>query len=599
MTPPRWDLTHVFPSLDSTEFQNATEKLKTQLTALEQFLDQHGIRRLAPNSATPADFAAHLAEYIEQLNATLATYSTLSAYVASFITTDAFNALAKRRMSEIQMLGVRLEQLEVRFQGWIGSLVEALPTTLAQNAHLQPHAFYLSEAARQSKYLMSETEEGLASELSLSGALAWQKLQHTVCAQITVPFERNGQVEKMPMAALQNLLREADPDLRRRAYDAELAAWETVREPLAAALNGVKGMQSVLDRRRGRADALHESLDQGRIDRETLEAMMSAIREAFPTFRRYLKGKAQRLGHTGGLPWWDLYAPTNTSHAQYTFAEAEAFIEESFGRFGPRLAQMAQQAFQKQWIDAEARAGKQGGAFCMELPALEESRILCNFDGSLDQLSTLAHELGHAFHNECLRGATMLQRRFPITLAETASIFCETLITDALLARVTNPQEEAAILEAQIANANQVTVDITSRYLFEQEVFTRRASAELSADDLCEIMLRAQDASYGEGLDARYRHPYMWAWKPHYYNLGFSFYNYPYAFGLLFSLGLYAIYQERGAAFVADYENLLASTGQGTAADLAARFGLNLRQPDFWRGSLKIVEKQIDRYLAL
>jgi oligoendopeptidase F len=233
------------------------------------------------------------------------------------------------------------------------------------------------------------------------------------------------------------------------------------------------------------------------------------------------------------------------------------------------------------------------------VPAQNESRILSNYDGSLDEVLTLAHELGHAYHNECLRGKTALQRRTPMTLAETASIFNQTIVADAALARAESPAEELAVLEAFLADAGQVVVDISSRYLFESEVFQRRARAELAAEELCEIMLQAQRDTYGDGLDGNYLNPYIWAWKPHYYSSTLSFYNFPYAFGLLFGLGLYAIYEQRGEAFLADYDALLASTGDARAEDLAARFGIELRSPAFWESSLEIVARRVDRYVAL
>jgi oligoendopeptidase F len=279
--------------------------------------------------------------------------------------------------------------------------------------------------------------------------------------------------------------------------------------------------------------------------------------------------------------------------------EAQSFIAEHFGSFSDRLAAYAQRAFDSRWIDAKPRDGKRGGAFCMRIPAVEESRIFCNYDGSLDQVLTLAHELGHGYHNECQAGLEPLQRRTPMTLAETASIFCQTIVTEAALSQASDADDELAILETALIDSAQVVVDIYSRYLFEREVFERRATAELSADDFCEIMIHAQKQTYGEGLDERFLHPYMWAWKPHYYIPDLAFYNYPYAFGLLFGLGLYAIYTERGTAFLSEYDDLLRNTGTGTAAELAAEFGLDIRQRGFWENSLQVIEKQIERYLGL
>jgi len=322
--------------------------------------------------------------------------------------------------------------------------------------------------------------------------------------------------------------------------------------------------------------------------------------DAFPTFRRYFRAKARRLGKEQ-LAWWDLFAPTGKADRTYGWDEARAFILDNFATFSPELFGLAQRAFDRRWIDAEPREGKRGGAFCMGIEGVKESRILCNFDGSLDQVSTIAHELGHAFHNYCRYAAdkTPLQSKTPMTLAETASIMCETIVMQAVLDQTTDPAEELAILETLLIGDTQVIVDIYSRYLFEQEVFERRSQAELSADDLSDIMARAQKATYGDGLDERYLHPYMWTWKPHYYSTDRSFYNFPYAFGLLFGIGLYAVYRQRGAAFVPDYMALLASTGEGTAADLAGRFGMDICRRQFWADSLAVIGQRIERYCAL
>lgn len=600
-TPPRWDLSNIFPALESDELRSAIAQCAAQLDALERYLADHGIARHAPRADDDATRAA-LDGYLERANPLIALYRTIGGYLQAHVATDSFNHAARRMLSEIEPLGVRLRQIDVRFSGWVGAIADALPRLAAQPGPAQAHAFYLRETAEQSRYLMSEAEESLAAELNLSGANAWSKLQGTITSQLTVDFARDGKAEKLPMPALINLMQhDPDPDVRQRAYYAELAAWETVKEPLAAAMNGVKGAAITLDKRRGRRDPLHAALDHARIDRETLDAMMSAMQDAFPMFRRYLRAKAKRLGHAGGLPWWDLMAPLGRNERRYTWDEARTFILAHFAGFSPRLERLARRAFDACWIDAEQRPGKRAGAFCMGVPLVKESRILCNYDGSLDQVFTIAHELGHAFHNECLyaAGKTALQSITPMTLAETASILCETIITDAALAEAQSADEALAILETDLIGKTQVIVDITSRYLFELEVFQRRAKAELSADELSELMLRFQKETYGDGLDERYLHKFMWTWKPHYYFAGLSFYNFPYAFGLLFGLGLYAIYKQRGPAFAPEYEALLASTGEETPAGLAARFGIDLRDRAFWESSLRVIGERIEHYLSL
>lgn len=595
---PRWDLSNVYPGLESKEFKAAVKDLEEKISNLESFFNQN-VALMGTDSPLPK-LAQALGELVNDFNAIYVLSITLSAYLHSFISTDSHNTTATRLQSELEQIEVRLQNLEVRFSTWVGKLEASLPEMIQVDPVVSAHAFILKETAEQSKYLMSESEEALAAELSLSGASAWNKLQGVVTSQLTVDFDLDGKTQKLPMPAIINLHSHPDADVRRRAYEAELNAWQTVSEPLAACMNGIKGTANTLNKKRGRTDALHASLDQARIDRTTLEAMLGAMHDSFPVFRKYFQAKARRFG-AEKLPWWDIFAPVGKAGRSFTFEEARDFICEHFAKFTPELADFARNAMDNHWIDAEQREGKRGGAFCMGVPLVKESRILSNFDGTLGQVSTLAHELGHAFHNECANqaGKTPMQRSTPMTMAETASIMCETIVKRAALEQSTDPQEQLAILEVSLTGHAQVIVDIYSRYLFEKEVFERRAKAELSAGDLCDIMERAQKATFGDGVDERYLHKYMWTWKPHYYYPGLSFYNFPYSFGLLFGTGLYAIYQQRGAAFVPDYKQLLASTGEGTAAELADRFSINIRTSKFWEDSLAVIAAEVDRYCKL
>jgi pepF/M3 family oligoendopeptidase len=599
-TLPHWDLSNVYPGLDSMQFEAAVADAKTQLDEIDEYQKSHKVekRETGPAQGNVDELARVLSDLVEKMNRVRRLYATLNAYVASYTTTDSFNKEARRVESELELLGVRLRKQEVDFRAWMGGMGAQLPELLAKPGPLLDHEFYLKEVHTQSQYMMSPAEEALAADLTLSGANAWTKFQNTTTSQLSVEFVLDGKKQKLPMPALINVRTHPDGETRRRGYEAEMDAWEKSKEAYAAALNGVKGEVNTIDQRRGRKDALHASIDTARIDRQTLDAMMEAMRDSFPMFRRYFLAKAKRLGKKQ-LPWWDVFAPMGKTDRVYTFEDARDFILEQFATFSDDLHGLAKRAFDNRWIDAEMREGKSGGAFCMEVPGVDESRILANFNGSLEQLGTLAHELGHAYHNECLVGKTWLQAITPMTLAETASIMCETIVTEASLKLAKNKAEELAILENDLLGSSQVVVDITSRFLFEKEVFERRGKAELSADDFCAIMEDAQKQTYGDGLDPKYLHKYMWTWKPHYYFAGFSFYNYPYAFGLLFGTGLYAIYQQRGKDFVKDYRNLLASTGLGDAATLAARFDINIREKKFWEDSLKVIGKRVDRYVSL
>ncbi len=415
-------------------------------------------------------------------------------------------------------------------------------------------------------------------------------------SQVSVPVELGEETRVLPMSAVRNLAFEADRQVRRRGYEAELRGWETVAVPLAAALNSIKGQVNTLSKRRGWETPLDEALFGASIDRQTLDAMMTAAHESFPDFRRYFAAKARALG-VPKMAWYDIFAPVGASERSWEFAESAQFVITQFGTFSQRLGDFAARAFRERWIDAEPRPGKQDGAYCMSLRG-DESRVFANFKPVYGGMSTLAHELGHGYHNLNLAQRTMLQHSTPMTLAETASIFCETIVRHAAL-RAADAQEQLLIVEASLQDSTQVVVDITSRFLFEQRVFEKRRDRELSVDELKELMLQAQRETYGDGLDASLLHPYMWAVKGHYYSAGRSFYNFPYMFGLLFGLGLYAEYQRDPERFAGRYDDLLASTGMDDAATLAQRFEIDIRTPAFWRASLDVVRGDIARFETL
>ncbi len=590
---PHWDMTVVYPSLESPEFEQGFATVVQDIADLAQLFDEQGI------GADGADRSAAAAvttfeQVIERYNVVLDETRTLSAYISSFVATDSRNNLAQAKLSELQQHTMRLSQLTTRFTAWLGA--QDIETLIANSQVARDHAFALRRGKQQAEHLMSPAEEALAAELNLSSGTAWTKLHNTVTSQLTVPLERDGRTEVLPMSVVRNLAYEADRDVRRKAYEAELEGWKGVTVPLAAALNSIKGEVNTLAYRRGWESPLDAALFTNNIDRQTLDAMLTAARETFPDFRRYLHTKARAIG-VGRLAWYDMFAPVGTSTKVWPYDEATTFIVEQFGTYSDRMSEFAARAFRENWIDAEPRPGKRDGAFCTTLRGAE-SRVFTNYKPAFGGVSTLAHELGHAYHNLNLAHRTMVQRSTPMTLAETASIFCETIIRQAALANA-DAQEQIAILEASLQGSCQIVVDITSRFLFEQRVFETRRQRELTVDELNALMLEAQRETYGDGLDQDLLHPYMWAMKPHYYSTGLSFYNYPYMFGLLFGLGLYARYQHDPEAFKASYDELLASTGLADAATLAERFNIDIRTTDFWRASLSLVRADIDRFEQL
>ena len=277
--------------------------------------------------------------------------------------------------------------------------------------------------------------------------------------------------------------------------------------------------------------------------------------------------------------------------------EAHKYLVERFSTFAPDLAEMVDTAFREEWIDFYPRAGKVGGAFCSNQPFLKQSRILTNFSGSFGSVVTLAHELGHAYHGKQIESHRPLNMHYTMPVAETASNFNELIIVNNAIENAQGEQK-IQLIESQIQDLTQIIVDIYSRFLFEDEVIRRRKDTFLFADDLCKIMLDAQKQAFGDGLDHDQLHPYMWCCKSHYYRAGLSYYNFPYAFGGLFSRGLYAKYLEEGEAFLPKYRQLLKATTVDTVEHVAGIAGIDLTQPDFWRQSLATITDQIDTFIA-
>ena len=593
-TLPHWDMTPIYPGMDSKEFADGFSNAVQDIENLAKLFDDYRIMKQPVAPALREDNIQAFETVFEHYNTVLDATETVVVYIMCFVTTNSHDTVAQAKLSELQQSTLILSQLDTRFTAWIGSLdVEAL---IERSAIAREHAFMLRKAKIGAEHLMTPEEENLASELNLSAGTAWEKLHGDVTSQLIVSLELSDQTQELPMSMVRNLASASDREVRRSAYEAELKGWKRVALPLAAAINSIKGEVNVLARRRGWSSPLEASFLDNNIDRATFDAMLSAAYESFPDFRRYLHAKARALGLTR-LAWYDMFAPVSNDEKIWEYEDASAFIIEQFGSFSQRLSNFAARAFSENWIDAEPREGKVDGAYCTPLRK-DESRVFANYKASFDGVSTLAHELGHGYHNLNLAQRTMLQRSEPMTLAETASIFCETIIRNAAMQNA-GRQEQIAILEASLQGACQVVVDITSRFLFEQRVFGQRMQRELSIDELNNLMLETQRETYGDGLDEKALHQFMWAMKPHYYSSRLSFYNYPYMFGLLFGLGLYARYKEDGEKFKSGYDELLSSTGLADAASLAQQFGINIRSVDFWRASLDIVRRDIELFEEL
>lgn len=585
----RWSLKELYPSFESKEFKDDSEKIIKMIEEITLFAKEN----LLDHSNGKEKIERYLQYNIEitKLISKVLGFANLNMAV------DARNEVARENFSRIAMKLTDLTRPEVLFQKFILG-EDHFDAYIEESPLLKAHEFYLQEAKRNASYMLSEGEEILISKLSATGSKAWTNLQNIITSTLLVDINIEGKEVKMPLPAVRNLAYDKDEKVRKNAYEAELLAYAKIEESSAAALNGIKGEVITITGTRGYASPLEETLISSRMDESILEAMFTAIRESLPFFEEYLKRKAKLLGHTNGLPFYDLFAPMGEVKRSFTYEEAIAYVVKNFNTFSERLGSFAQNAYDKNWLDVEPRDGKRGGAFCSNLHAIGESRVMSNFDGSFSNMTTLAHELGHGYHGFNLKDESILNSSYPMPIAETASIFCETIVVNAAL-KEADEKEALTILEQSISDACQVIVDIYSRYLFETELFKVREDHPLSVNELKAMMLKAQKEAYGDGLDQDALHPYMWLNKTHYYSAGRNFYNFPYAFGLLFSKGLYAEYLKRGEEFVAEYDELLAITGKSTVKDIALTMGIDITKPDFFRASLDIVKEDIRKFLAL
>lgn len=577
-----WNLDVIYRGFDDPAFAADMEKLEKLVKDYTAFAGE--LDRQTPLDGLKKGIA--LEEALTVLTAKLGEYASLRQSV------NTRDAEAGSRLGQVMQRISGAAGAQAQWREWVSKIPD-LMVLVAGDETLKDYTFLFERLLRNSTHLLGSLGEQISARLSMSGSSAWSDLQGYLTS--TVPVSYNGGTTNL--SAIRNLAYDPDPAVRKAAYEAELSCYDRIKDSVAFALNSIK-LETISDcQLRGYGSPLDRTLEQSDMKRQTLDAMLGAMEEYMPKFRQYLRAKGKALGHENGLPWYDLFAPMGKSAAQYTAEDAKKILVELFSTFDQELADMVARAFDESWIDFYPRDGKTGGAFCAGVECIGQSRILTNFDGTFGSIVTLAHELGHAFHNQCIRTHRPLNRDYSMPVAETASTFNECVVMAAAIRQAKSHDEELALIESQLQDVTQIICDIYSRYLFESMVLENREQQFMDADTLCGMMLKAQEQSYGDGLDPGFRHPYMWICKSHYY--GATFYNFPYAFGGLFARGLYAQYQREGAAFVPKYKKLLRTTTVATAEDVAQVAGIDLTDKEFWRGALQTVAQQIDLVCGL
>jgi pepF/M3 family oligoendopeptidase len=584
-----WSLKELYSSFQGEDFINDLDLFDKKIEELIKWSNVN-----LENKDNPL---VKLEKYINSIK----DYKKLSGRLGSFaslsFSANSMDEEAKKYLGLIEKKSTKLTSVYVKFSKWLSSL-ENLDEIINSSDLLKEHSFYLKEIIDQSKYILSEEVEVAISKMRLTSSSSWAKYKNLIASNHKVDIEINGKQEVLGINKIKNMYSSKDKELRKTAFYAELKSNDKIAEGVAAALNGIKGEVITLCELKGYESPLHKTLEDSRMDEQTLKVMLKVMKENLGEFQKYFKKKAELLGHNGKLPYYDVMAPVGNKDMHFYYEEAEAFIVKHFGNFSTEFAEMAQQAFENRWIDAEVRDGKRGGAFCSNLHAIKESRILCSFDGSFKNVCTLAHELGHAYHGMILQRESSLNSSYPMPLAETASIFAENIVRKAAL-ETADKEESLVILGAELVNCASVIVDIYARYIFETELIKKREDGDVSLEEIKELMLWAQKEAYGEGLEEDTLDPYAWIHKPHYYYVERNFYNFPYAFGLLFSKGLYSMYLKEGKSFVEKYNAVLRLTGQSNIYDVAKHVGIDLHDEEFWKSSMDIVKQDIESFCSI
>ena len=571
-----WSLKEIYPSFESEEFQRDFERFSNF--------------REVFNGLTLEDNLESIKAAIAALEEFSVLSSRLGNYINLTLTANTTDETANKYRTLFGNAYAALNSAYTKVYKFIGSV----ETDITADENLKDYEFYFAEAKQQYKHLLSDELEDVIAKFSISGGDGWEQLFEAMTSGVEGEFKG----EKVTLSEIRNMAYDADAAVRKEAYETELKMYDTIKEPIAFALNNIKQQVLTETSLRGFESPLAQTLEASRMSRQTLDALLEAIREYLPQFRAYLKHKASLLGHENGLPFYDLFAPIGESSRRFTIEESKEFLLENFKGFSEDLAQMTKEAYENNYIDFLPRKGKVGGAFCSNLPFIKQSRILTNFSGSLSDVVTIAHELGHAYHGLHIENHRVLNQEYSMPVAETASTFNENIVMNTVISEASDA-EKVALLESQLQDTTQIIVDIYSRYLFESAVFENREKSFMFSKDLEQLMLDAQKEAYGDGLDPDAMHPYMWACKPHYYSSGLSFYNFPYAFGGLFSKGLYAIYQEQPEGFVEKYQELLRATTVTSAEDTAKVLGVDVTDSAFWKKTLAQVADNIEQFIAL
>jgi len=589
----RWDLESIFPGgSGSPEYKSYRENLKTKISGTSKEFENLPEKLSADNRSEFVNAILNFQDIIDGLEL---VYSFASCLISQDVEdTDALGA-----MQEFDVMHSQFGNLQTKLEAIARACPDDQWSALLADGKLKSITFGLDEIRKQARQKMSKELESFANDLAVDGFHAWNRLYDKMAGDLRVDFEEDGETKTLSLGQLASKFDSPNRAIRKSAFEKLESAWETRAEYAAMILNALAGFRLTMYKNRNWESPLFEPTEMNRLQQKTLDAMWSAVRDGVPKLVPYVKAKKKMLG-LDKFMWYDQTAPVGKSEAKISYSEAREFIIKNIQPFSQEMADFTKMALENRWVEAEDRPGKAAGGFCTGFGPKKESRIFMTFLDTYGDMMTLAHELGHAWHQEVLKDEPALASDYPMNLAETASIFNELLVTDAAFEAADNEDEKLMLLDQKLSRTHVLFSNIFARYLFDTKFYTARKNGVVSRKKLDELMSEAQVEAFGDTLDPSGRHPLFWASKLHFYLTGIPFYNFPYTFGFLFAGGVYDRAKKEGSGFFPKYKALLKDTGSMTTEDLAKKhLDVDLTKDDFWHDAVARMTADVDPFVKI
>ncbi|MDR9855954.1 M3 family oligoendopeptidase [Paenibacillus sp. VCA1] len=586
-----WDLESIFPGgSSSAEYQTFLDTLEKDLRQLKQDVD-------AASAPASADDTKAFDAIIDAMGSCISRLSEGSAFVSCLQAQDQSDKKAVQLSGRITGLHALLSTITTKFDDLLARTDDGTWKAWMEREELRPIAYVMNESRNQAREKLSPELESLALDLAVDGYHGWGDHYDTVVSHVKIPFEKDGETVLLSAGQAHNKLYDADKEVRDSMFVKWKEAWADKADFCGDTLNHLGGFRLKLYERRGWDEVLKEPLAINRMSKQTLDAMWGVIQDNKAMLVKYMERKAKLIG-VDKLSWVDVEAPIGKVSSKVSYQEAAETIVEQFRKFSPKMADFAEMAFDKSWIEAEDRPGKRPGGFCTSLPVSKATRIFMTYSGTASNVSTLAHELGHGYHQHVMDDLPVFNQNYAMNVAETASTLAEMIVSDAMVKKAGDEQEKLALLEDKIQRSVAFYMNIHARFLFETRFYEKRKNGLLSVQELNELMEEAQKEAYCDALSAY--EPTFWCSKLHFYITGVPFYNFPYTFGYMFSTGIYAQALQEGSGFADKYDALLQDTGAMTVEDLAKKhLNADLTGRDFWQSASDLLKKDVEEFMSM